>query len=209
MRPVGYPPAMWIALLLSLTAVAQPALPVAAVLARYTPEGQPLRQPSFGTADTGWSINAPGQVVFVYAAPDEAALRAWAELQLSRQRTPAEAVPTPAEGILAAWRRGTDFALVLSEGVGIMVQGGAEAGEEASVLRSLIDQDPGPWPAAPRLVQGADGLWTIEAPGALHLAWRGGQRVSGQGARFTAPPAEVWAWDAWGRVSRWEAGNRP
>ncbi len=197
---------MLLALLLAwLPAQALPALPVAAVQARYSLEGQPLRQPTFGTLQSGWSLTVPGAVVFVYAAPDEERLRAWAELQLSRQRKPPEPVASPAEGVLAAWRRDTDFALVLSEGVGIMVQGGAEASEEASVLRGLIDPVPGDWPSPPLLVQDADGRWGIEAPGALHIAWRGGKRLAGEGVRFVEPPTEVLAWDAWGRVSRWSA----
>lgn len=199
---------MLLALLLS-RAMAQPALPVAAVQARYSLEGQPLRQPSFGTALTGWTLTVPGAVVFVFAAPDEASLRAWAELQVGRQRKPPVPVETPAEGLLAAWRRDADFALILSEGVGVMVQGGTEASEEASeeasVLRGLIDPAPGPWPSPPRLVQDADGRWVIEAPGALHISWRGGARVSGEGARFVERPSEVLAWDAWGRISRWSA----
>ena len=184
-------------------------IPVEALQALHAVEGQPPRAPSFGTADTGWSLIVPGGITFVYVAPDDAAATAWTALQLGRQRLAPTPVEQPAEGIDAAWRRDTDFALLRDGNLGIMVQGTAEAWEEAALVRGLLVDHPAGPPAAPTLAEDPPGTWVIRAPGALRVDWQGGHRLPGQGLRFSRPPERVVAWDALGRASLWEAEPAP
>ncbi|MCK6505532.1 hypothetical protein L6R53_19405 [Myxococcota bacterium] len=176
-------------------------LPLDAVVALYTTGVGAPAAPSFGTSDTGWSLSVKGGVLFAYVAPTAEALDAWVALQLGRQRSPPTPVEVPAEGVDAAWRRGTDFALLRDGNVGIMVQGTSEATEAAAALRALLVDEGPPWPDPPSLVQEADGAWVISAPGAVHVSWVGGRRLPGPGPRFAAPPRRVVAWDPLGRSS--------
>ena len=169
--------------------------------ALHQEEGRPPQEPAFGTSATGWSLFVPGGQVFVYVAPSAGALDAWVALQLERQRPPPEPVPTPAEGVDAAWRRGTDLALLRDGNVGILVQGTTEATEEAALVRGLIRDEGPPWPAPPQVQPEPDGTWSVLAPGAVHVAWQGGRRAEGPGPRFLAPPDRLVAWDGFGRAA--------
>ncbi len=184
-------------------------IPIADVQALHPREGKPPRDPAFGTAETGWSIIVPGGIVFVYVARSDADLDAWTALQLSRQRQPPLPVEHPVAGVDAAWRRGTDFAMLRDGNIGIMVQGTDEAGEEAAVVRSLIVDVGPPWPAPPSLVAQPDGTWLVDAPDALQVDWQGGRRVPGGGLRVTEPPARLVAWDALGRAVTWWRDGPP
>lgn len=179
-------------------------MPLDALVALYGSDARTPALPAFGTADTGVSLSVRGGVVFVFVAPTAEALDRWVELQLGRQRSPPVPVEVPADGVQAAWRRGTDFALLRDGNVGIMVQGTAEATEEAARLRGLLVDEGPPWPAPPALTQEEDGAWVIAAEGAVHLAWVGGRRAPGPGPRFVEPPRQVVAWDPLGRASVWE-----
>lgn len=184
-------------------------VPIASVQALHTEEGQEPEPPAFGSSSTGWSLIVPEGIVFVYVAQSDEEMDAWLALQLERQRVPPVAVEQPVTGVDAAWRRGTDFALLRDGNVGIMVQGTAEATEEAALVRGLIQDQGPPWPAPPRLVPDADGAWSVLAPDALHLAWQGGHRAPGSGPRFTAPPDKLVAWDELGRAAVWRPGPAP
>ncbi|RME28208.1 MAG: hypothetical protein D6798_02890 [Deltaproteobacteria bacterium] len=178
-------------------------IPIAEVQALHAEPGQPPPDPAFGTAETGWSLIVPGGIVFVYVAPTSADAEAWTDLQLQRQRQPPLPVARPVAGVEAAWRRGTDFAMLRDDNIGIMVQGTEDAGEEAALVRGLVVDHGPPWPAPPTLVPEPDGTWTVQAPDALQVDWQGGHRIPGGGLRFTSPPDRLVAWDALGRAATW------
>lgn len=179
-------------------------VPVEALQALHALPGKAPQPASFGTATTGWSLIVPGGVVFVYVAPSVEDAVAWTTLQLGRQRTPPAPVEQPVAGVEQAWRGGTSFYLLRDDNVGIMVQGTAEAGEEASLVRGLLRSAGEPWPPPVAPAPQPDGTWVVEDPDALHLAWVGGRRLPGPGLRFAAPPQRVVRWDALGRASVWE-----
>ena len=170
--------------------------------------------PMFQTTETGWSAQVEDGIVRVYVGADAEAAEAWVELMRSRlvKQDPQPYPPEDASPeALAAWTLEVDAALgepesllLLRRGnLGVMVHTAARAQHWAEVALAAASQEPQPWPAPPTLSQDDLGWWRLTAPGAVHIAYVGGERVPGSsGLVFEAPPRAAVAWDRFGRAAR-------
>ncbi|MEL6349959.1 MAG: hypothetical protein AAFV53_43050, partial [Myxococcota bacterium] len=86
--------------------------------------------------------------------------------------------------------------------VGIMVYVNANAKKWAARTSAAITDEFVPWPAPARLRVDEMGWWHLEAEGATHLSYIGGERMDGPSLTFTTPPRAAVAWDEYGRATR-------
>lgn len=153
----------------------------------------------FQSAKQGWTLDFPGGIARVYVGPTEDAAREWyGEMSrfIEKQK------PAPVDGLGDEAQAARDEAvLVRDANIGVLVQVKAGARARAERLLGVIVDEPSPWPDGARLSPGEAG-WTVEAPGAQHIAWVGG-RLSPTlpGPVFIRPPRRVVTWDALGRAA--------
>ncbi len=157
----------------------------------------------FLTPSLGWSAPIPGGFVRVFVGASEAAASEWAA-----QSQMAITVSLPLlDGVGdEAWGDGTGLLIVRDRNVAVQVRVHDPLQEDAQtvaqrMLAAIPDGAAADWPAPPVLVQGAEGYWRVEAPGAVRVQYAdGGVLVPDPTALvFSQPPGTVIAWDAWGR----------
>jgi hypothetical protein len=156
----------------------------------------------FLTPELGWSAPIPGGFVRVFVGDSQAAASAWAV-----QSQMAITVPLPGLTGLGdeAWGDGVGLLIVRDRNVAIQVRVHDRSQEDARVVAermlAAIPEQTVDWPEAPTLVQGLEGHWRVEAPGAVRIQYAdGGVLIPDPTALiFSQPPGTVTAWDVWGR----------
>jgi hypothetical protein len=151
--------------------------------------------PTFLTPNSGWTAAAPGGWVRVFVGAIEAEGAAWYAHQLETMTVPAPDFVLP--GVDAAAGDGDTFVAWQDGNVGVVVRVESGAGALATRLRaSVVEQAPA---VTARWRAGAD-VW-VDAPGAAAMRSTSGGVILSDSAEFRRKPAEVYVWDAWGRVT--------
>ena len=161
-----------------------------------------LGAPSFLTPDLGWTAPVQGGFVRVFVGQDDEEAARWiAQAQM------AITVPLPPVADIGdeAYGDRTGLLLVRDRNVAIQVRADGTAAAVAQRMIAAIPEGPIPWPQAPQLVE-QDGAWIVSAPGALHVqVAEGGRALPGEALRFAEPPAQLVAWDPYGRPAVYQA----
>ncbi len=156
----------------------------------------------FLTPELGWSAPIPGGFVRVFVGDSEAAAESWAA---QSQMAITVSLPRLAGVGDEAWGDGVGLLIVRDRNVAIQVRVHDPQQEDArAVAQRMLAAIPVgavDWPAPPALVQGAEGHWRVEAPGAVRVQFADGGVLTPDPTElvFSQPPGTVVAWDAWGR----------
>ncbi len=159
--------------------------------------------PMYQTSQTGWSAQVEHGLVRVFVGHSAEEAKTWlADMTERLAKLDPQPYPEFADEALGDGER----LLLFREGnIGVLVHTSEQALLWAERTLAHIDDTPHPWPAPPALHRDDLGWWRLEAPGAAHIAYVGGERVPGSaGLVFSVPPRAGVAWDGWGRASRVE-----
>jgi hypothetical protein len=176
-------------------------------------------RPLFQSTLTGWHTQVEDGIIRVYVAPSEEAAAAWivkmrarlAKLNPQPFEAPAATVmdteeetedPLPPLRFEEAYGEPSGLLLFRDGNLGIVVHTKEDAMLWAQRTQAAAVIGPSPWPAGPTLSQDELGWWRLEAPGAVHIAYVGGERVPDAGLRFDVPPRAGIAWGPLGRATR-------
>lgn len=162
-----------------------------------------LDPPEFQTSESGWTAAFSDGLLRVYIAQSEEAAAEWI---LRALELVARDRPSPLAGVGdEAHGDGVGLAIVRDGNVAMMVRAPRGARDIALQILGSMEEGEEAWPAAPALFQVEDGTWQVLAPGAVHMAYEGGQLdLARPGLQFTRPPRAVVAWDSHGRAVRQE-----
>lgn len=159
-----------------------------------------LGEPTFLTPASGWTAAVEGGWVRVFVGADVAEAEAWYDRTLEGivRRAPAYRMAGADEAhgdgrTLVSFRDG-------NVGVLLRVERGAAA-LATRLLASIVEAGPGLGEVEIRRVPDCDASWSISAPGAAGIRVPSGGRSGRNEVRVREKPAELYAWDAYGRVT--------
>ncbi|MFT5683832.1 MAG: hypothetical protein ACI8RZ_004764 [Myxococcota bacterium] len=161
--------------------------------------------PMYQTTETGWTALVEDGLVRVFVGRDAESATAWV-VTMQKKLEKFEPHPYP-EFADEALGDGETILLFRDGNIAVLIHTKANALVWGEVALAAISDEQIPWPAPPILLQDDLGWWRLSAPGAAHIAYVGGERLSAGGLVFSHPPRAGVAWDAWGRAARVEYGS--
>jgi hypothetical protein len=161
-----------------------------------------LAAPMYQTSQTGWTALVEDGLIRVFVGQDDSSATTWVET-LTGQLAKLDPQPYPDLADMALGD-GETLLLIRDGNIGILVHTKANALHWAEQMLGAISDEPVPWPAPPTLLRDELGWWRLQAPGAVHIAYVGGERLDEGGLVFSSPPRAAVAWDGWGRAARVE-----
>ena len=158
--------------------------------------------PMYQSTATGWSAQVEDGLVRVFVATDQETAQEWV-VTMQKKLVKFDPQPYP-EFADEALGDGETILLFHDGNIAVLIHTKANALHWGQIALDAISDEPVPWPSPPLLMQSELGWWRLDAPGATHIAYVGGERLADGGLTFVQPPRAAVAWDAWGRAARVE-----
>lgn len=163
-----------------------------------------LGEPSFQTAETGWTAMVDGGFVGVFVGADAVEAQQWVDhkaIQLAVYKPVRNPEFIEQNGVDFAMGDGKGLLIFRDENVAVMCRHRTDAQSWATLLHESIIGAPHPLLDPPTLVQ-EGAVWVpVLAENTVHFSFVGGAPIGTPKTQFASPPERMIAWDGWGRTA--------